>query len=70
MENYSEAILQQTDIYLADIVVVSTGDSLLNAEMSLMIKRAGVDRVICRVESMENEEELRREDIEVFSMLT
>lgn len=70
LENYSEAILQQTDIYLADIVVVSTGDSLLNAEMSLMIKRAGVDRVICRVESMENEEELRREDIEVFSMLT
>ncbi|MCB5236763.1 monovalent cation:proton antiporter family protein [Niallia circulans] len=70
LENYSEEILQQTDIYLADIVVVSTGDSLLNAEMSLMIKRAGVDRVICRVESMENEEELRREDIEVFSMLT
>lgn len=70
LENYSAEILQQTDIYLADIVVVSTGDSLLNAEMSLMIKRAGVDRVICRVESMENEEELRREDIEVFSMLT
>jgi len=70
LENYSEEILQQTDIYSADIVVVSTGDSLLNAEMSLMIKRAGVDRVICRVESMENEEELRREDIEVFSMLT
>ncbi|AYV65514.1 MULTISPECIES: monovalent cation:proton antiporter family protein [Niallia] len=70
LENYSEDILQQTDIYGADIVVVSTGDSYLNAEMSLMIKRAGVDRVICRVENMEKEEELRREDIEVFSMLT
>ncbi|KLV26146.1 Na(+)/H(+) antiporter [Niallia circulans] len=70
LENYSEDILQQTDIYGADIVVVSTGDSYLNAEMSLMIKRAGVDRVICRVENMEKEEVLRREDIEVFSMLT
>lgn len=70
LENYSEEILQQTDIYAADIVVISTGDSFLNAEMSLMIKRAGVDRVICRVENMEMEEELRREDIEVFSMLT
>ncbi|PAE13405.1 sodium:proton antiporter [Niallia circulans] len=69
LENYSEDILQQTDIYGADIVVVSTGDSYLNAEMSLMIKRAGVDRVICRVENMEKEEVLRREDIEVFSML-
>ncbi|WP_312095458.1 monovalent cation:proton antiporter family protein [Niallia sp.] len=70
LDNYSEDTLRQTDIYSADIVVVSTGDSFLNAEMSLMIKRAGVDRVICRVENMENEEELRREDIEVFSMLT
>lgn len=70
LENYSEEMLQQTDVYAADIVVVSTGDSYLNAEMSLMIKRAGVDRVICRVENMEKEEELRREDIEVFSMLT
>lgn len=70
LENYSEEILQQTDIYGADIVVISTGDSFLNAEMSLMIKRAGVDRVICRVENMEMDEELRREDIEVFSMLT
>jgi monovalent cation:H+ antiporter-2, CPA2 family len=70
LENYSEEILQQTDIYGADIVVISTGDSFLNVEMSLMIKRAGVDRVICRVENMEMEEELRREDIEVFSMLT
>ena len=70
LDNYSEDTLRETDIYSADIVVVSTGDSFLNAEMSLMIKRAGVERVICRVENMENEEELRREDIEVFSMLT
>ncbi|HWJ79555.1 MAG TPA: cation:proton antiporter [Niallia sp.] len=69
LENYSEDSLQQTNIYGNDIVLVSTGDPDVNAEMSLWIKQAGVDRVICRVENMEKEEWLRSEGIEVFSML-
>ncbi|KAB7667570.1 monovalent cation:proton antiporter family protein [Bacillus sp. B1-b2] len=69
LDHYSEEILQQTKILSDDIVVVSTGDNDINEKISISIKQAGVERVICRVEDLEKEEMLRREGIEVFSML-
>ncbi|WP_248561102.1 monovalent cation:proton antiporter family protein [Niallia sp. NCCP-28] len=70
LDQYSQESLVQTDILLSDIVVVSTSDTEKNAEMGLFFKEAGVDRVICRAEDIENEEALRREGIEIFSMLS
>ncbi|PKG25636.1 monovalent cation:proton antiporter family protein [Niallia nealsonii] len=70
LDQYSQEVLEQTDIFLSDIVVISTSDTVKNAEIGLFFKEAGVERVICRAEDIENEEALRREGIEVFSMLS
>jgi len=70
LEHYSTEVLEQTDIFASDIVIISTGDMVKNAEMALLFKEAGIERVICRVEDVEKEEALRRDGIEVFSMLT
>ena len=70
LEHYSTEVLEQTDIFASDIVIISTGDMAKNAEMALLFKEAGIERVICRVEDVEKEEALRRDGIEVFSMLT
>lgn len=70
LDQYSQEVLEQTDIVSSDIVVISTSDTAKNAEIGLFLKEAGVERVICRAEDIENEEALRREGIEVFSMLT
>ncbi|MFT8322346.1 MAG: cation:proton antiporter [Bacillus sp. (in: firmicutes)] len=70
LKNYSEETVGRSKILSSDIVVVSTGDTTKNAEMSSFIKKAGVERVICRVEEIEKEEQLRNEGIEIFSMLT
>lgn len=70
LENYSEDVFYATDVLSSDIVVVSTGDSEVNGDLSKFFKREGIDRVICRSESVEVEEELRNAGIEVFSTLT
>ena len=48
-------------------MVVSTGDEQLNASLSLEAKENGVSRVIARIESIELEQTLRAQNIEVFS---
>lgn len=41
----------------------------MNAELGILIKERGVERVICRAEKPSIEEELRNNGIEVFSVL-
>ncbi|MDL0434561.1 MULTISPECIES: cation:proton antiporter [unclassified Niallia] len=70
LDNYTEEVIKATNISAADIVVVSTGDSSENERMSLLLKQAGIDRVICRMEDLDKEASLQQEGIEVFSSFT
>lgn len=69
IENYHLETLEKTKILSADIVVVSTGNDELNAQLASAIKAKGVNRVIVRIESAELEEGLREKGIEVFSVI-
>ncbi len=66
--DYSIETLETTDILLADMVVILTGDQETNVTLAKAIKEKGNRRVIARVESQGLQEELRNLDIEVFSM--
>lgn len=65
--DYSSDSISKTNVFNSDIVVVSTGDEKLNASLSLEAKEKGVSRVISRIESIELEQTLRAQNIEVFS---
>ncbi len=65
--DYTLETLAKTDALQSDVMVVSTGDQELNAALSVEIKEKGVERVIARIESPELEENLREQDIEIFS---
>ncbi|MEH7094042.1 monovalent cation:proton antiporter family protein [Neobacillus vireti] len=65
--DYSSESISKTNAFKSDIVVVSTGDEKLNASLSLEAKEHGVSRVIARIESIELEQTLRAQNIEVFS---
>lgn len=67
MEDYSPESIEKTKIYQSEVVVISTGDEELNARLSVAIKEKGVPRVIARIESPELEQNLRKQNIEVFS---
>jgi monovalent cation:H+ antiporter-2, CPA2 family len=69
IEDYSMETIEKTEILLADIVVVSTGDEDFNSQLAIKLKDKGVHRVIVRIERPELEEAMRNKDIEVFSML-
>lgn len=69
IEDYRVETLEKTKILSADIVVVSTGNDELNAQLASAIKAKGVNRVIVRIESAELEEGLREKGIEVFSVI-
>jgi monovalent cation:H+ antiporter-2, CPA2 family len=68
IDDYSLSILEQTNLFESDIVVVTTGNDELNAKLALVIKEKGVNRVIVRIETPALEEELNAKDIEVFSV--
>lgn len=68
IENYSLTTIEKTDIFKADIVVFSTGDEKVNAELAVASKKHGVPRVIARIDSTEIDESLRQQQIEVFSV--
>lgn len=70
LDNYTEEVIMNTNIVASDIVVVSTGDSSENERMSILLKQAGIDRVICRMEDIEREAYLQSKGIEVFSSFT
>jgi monovalent cation:H+ antiporter-2, CPA2 family len=69
LADYSIESLDETDIYETEIAVVSTGDERINATIGIMLKKKGVERVICRTERPEIEASLKENEIEVFSTL-
>ncbi|CAG9610463.1 Glutathione-regulated potassium-efflux system protein KefB [Pseudoneobacillus rhizosphaerae] len=69
IEDYRIETLEKTDIVSTDIVVVSTGNDELNAQLALALKDKGLNRVIVRIDSAELEEGLREKGIEVFSVI-
>lgn len=68
IDDYQLETLKKTDIFKADIVVISTGNEETNATLAVAAKEMGVNRVIARVESPDLEEGLKENEIEVFSV--
>lgn len=68
IDDFSIEALEKTDIFSADIVVVTTGDDEQNATLAIAVKEKGVERVIVRIESPDLEEGLREEGVEVYSV--
>ncbi|WP_428911398.1 monovalent cation:proton antiporter family protein [Niallia sp. Krafla_26] len=69
ISDFSIESIQETDIHEAEIVVISTGEEEINAEIGKALKDQGVERVICRVERPETEAALKNYGIEAFSTL-
>ncbi len=65
--DYSIETMEKIKVYQSDIVVISTGDEKLNAILSLTAKENNVSRVIARIESPDLEQDLREQNVEVFS---
>lgn len=61
--------LQDANVFLADILIIATGDDELNKQLALSAKEHGVERIVARVESQELAEELWNKGVEVFSTL-
>ncbi|MGI8385505.1 monovalent cation:proton antiporter family protein [Robertmurraya sp. P23] len=60
--------LEKKNVLHADIIVVSTGSDEINAQLALACKERGVERVIARIETHDLEEDLKAQDVEVFSI--
>ena len=69
LADYSIESLDKTDVYETEIAVVSTGDETINSTLGILLKEKGIERVICRAESPQIEESLKKNGIEVFSTL-
>ncbi len=69
VDDFTVEVLEGTEVFTSDIVVISTGDEEANATLSVAFKERGVERVICRIESPDLEESLREQEVEVFSVL-
>ena len=65
--DYEESLLARLGLFEKDIVVCATNDDEINRNVALMAKKYGVDRVICRLESSNEDAEIKAQGIEVFS---
>lgn len=65
--DYHSDILERLGLYDSDIVVCSTNDDEINRRVALMAKAHGVERVICRLETNDESQELSSQGIELFS---
>ena len=65
--DYSLETLENTNVFQSEVVVISTGDEMVNAALAIALKEKGISRVIARIESLDLEENLREKNIEVFS---
>ncbi|KDE95834.1 MULTISPECIES: monovalent cation:proton antiporter family protein [Staphylococcus] len=65
--DYEENLLARLGLFEKDIVVCATNDDEINRNVALMAKKYGVDRVICRLESSNEDAEIKAQGIEVFS---
>jgi CPA2 family monovalent cation:H+ antiporter-2 len=68
LESYSFEEMKKLNIFEVDILVVTTGDEDINAEIATFAKEYGIDRVIARAESPELGEALKSHGVEVFSV--
>ncbi|MGV3467348.1 MAG: monovalent cation:proton antiporter family protein [Heyndrickxia sp.] len=69
VDNYEPSTLKDAGVFDANILVVSTGSEELNGDIAKAANNAGVERMICRIESPALFDELRSLGIEVFSSL-
>ena len=69
IENYSEDTLVDTGIFNHDILVCSANDDDINRNVAQLAKEHGVNRVICRLESTNDESELKSQGIEIFNVI-
>ena len=65
--DYEESLLARLGLFERDIMVCATNDDEINRNVALMAKKYGVDRVICRLESSNEDAEIKAQGIEVFS---
>lgn len=67
LDAYDYDELAQKGLFDFDIVVCSANDESINRNVAVMAKQEGVPRVICRIETLNDDEQLIAEGIEVFS---
>ncbi|KGX85435.1 monovalent cation:proton antiporter family protein [Pontibacillus marinus] len=68
VESYDTQQLAEYGVFDVDLLVASTGDEKLNADIAMYAKEHGVSRVISRSESPELDQQLKAHGIEVFSV--
>lgn len=68
IQDFELETLEKENVLHADIIVVSTGSDEINANLALACKERGVERVIARIETQDLEEDLKAQDVEVFSI--
>jgi len=68
VESYDTEQLAIYGVFDVDLLVASTGDEKLNADIAIFAKELGVNRVISRSESSELDQQLKAYGIEVFSV--
>jgi monovalent cation:H+ antiporter-2, CPA2 family len=68
LDNYSIDTLKKHHVFDVDILVITTGNEEVNAEIAMFAKEYGVERVIARIETPELYEKLHDQQIEVFSV--
>ncbi|MGX4201126.1 monovalent cation:proton antiporter family protein [Bacillus sp. JK74] len=69
ISDYEPGTLESHGIFKTDILVVATGNEDVNAEIALLAKEKGTERIIASVGSVEHETKLKEEGISIFSIL-
>lgn len=67
LDAYSYEELSASGLFDFDIVVCSANDESINRSVAVMAKQEGVPRVICRLETLQEDDTLTAAGIEVFS---
>lgn len=67
LDEYTFDSLNAHGLFDFDIVVCSANDEAINRKVAVMAKQEGVPRVICRVESLHEDDTLTDQGIEIFS---
>lgn len=67
LDEYSYEALSASGLFDFDIVVCSANDESINRSVAEMAKQEGVPRVICRLETLQEDDKLTEAGIEVFS---
>lgn len=68
LKDYSIDTLKNSEVFDADILLISSGDDETNADIAVFAKEYGTERVIARIELTEIADKLRDLNIDVFSV--